>query len=287
MRDTGDVSVASSTAQAALQGLANQLRDLRIDAGLSGIELAAEAGWHRTKVSHIEHARRAPSADDVRSWCRACGADDRAGDLVAALRQVEDAYVQWRRLQQTGLRHLQESYLPLYERTETQRVYSATVIPGLLQTSAYATALFSQITDHSGTPDDVDEAVEVRMRRRRVLRSGCRFAFLLEEAVLTYGLGGSDVMAAQLRQLVKDMTLPSVGLGIIPVTADRSRWPLETFTIFDDTRARVELLAARVTVTAPSEVSQYSTAFQRLAGMAMYGPQARRIIRAHLNRLDT
>lgn len=278
--------IPSSSAQAALVGLAGQLRDLRIDAGLSATELAARLGWHRTKVSHVEHARRPPSAHDVRAWCRACGADDQADDLVATLRTVEGAYVQWRRLQRTGLRHLQESYLPLYEETRTHRVYSASVVPGLLQTPEYASALMTQITEHHNTPDDVTEAVESRMRRQRVLREGGRFAFVLEESVLTYGLGGHDVMTGQLEQLSRDMSLPGVGIGIIPASADRPRWPLETFTIFDDTTVRVELLAARVTITAPGEISQYAAAFRRLAAMAVHGRKARQVIDAARERLS-
>jgi transcriptional regulator with XRE-family HTH domain len=39
----------------ARQALASRLRDLRKTARLSGRELAAQAGWHYTKVSKIEH----------------------------------------------------------------------------------------------------------------------------------------------------------------------------------------------------------------------------------------
>lgn len=279
--------VPSSSAQEALQGLADQLRDLRTDSGQTAIELAAAVGWHRTKVSHVEHARRAPSANEVRAWCRACGADDHADDLVAALRQVEGAYVQWKRLQQTGLRHLQESYMPLYERTKVRRVYSASVVPGLLQTPGYATALMTQITEQSKTPDDVAEAVEARMQRRRVLHGGGQFAFLIEEAVLSYGLGGPEVMAEQYRQLITDMKIPSVSVGIIPASADRPRWPLETFIMFDESLVRVELLAARLTVTAPGEISQYAAAFNRFAAMAVHGRHARRLVESALDELDT
>jgi hypothetical protein len=39
-------SSSSSSAQQARQALADQLRDIRLAAGLSGRELAARAGWH-------------------------------------------------------------------------------------------------------------------------------------------------------------------------------------------------------------------------------------------------
>lgn len=51
--------------------------ELRLDAGLTARALAADAGWDRTKVSQIEHARRPPAPQDVRIWCRICGAEGR------------------------------------------------------------------------------------------------------------------------------------------------------------------------------------------------------------------
>jgi transcriptional regulator with XRE-family HTH domain len=123
----------SSTTQAARQALAGRLRELRVDAGLTAIELAAKLTWHRTKVSRVEHVNRSPSIADVRAWCRACGADAEADDLVAALHTIEDSYVQWRRLERTGLRRLQESHVPLLDRTRLMREYCSQVVPGLLQ----------------------------------------------------------------------------------------------------------------------------------------------------------
>src|SRR5690606_11640304 len=124
----------SSSAQAARQALADQLKEIRSEAGLTAKALAAEAGWDRTKVSHIEHARRSPSAEDIRTWCRVCGVDDRSEDLVASLRTAEGMWVEWRRMERGGLKRAQESVLPLCERTRMFRSYSSWLLPGLLQT---------------------------------------------------------------------------------------------------------------------------------------------------------
>jgi transcriptional regulator with XRE-family HTH domain len=35
---------------------------------VSAIDLARRAGWPRSKVSKIEHARQTPTADDIRVW---------------------------------------------------------------------------------------------------------------------------------------------------------------------------------------------------------------------------
>src|SRR5262245_5790557 len=107
----------SSSVQAARQLLADRLRELRQNAELSGTDLADAVGWHKSKVSRIEKAVQPVTQADIRAWCAACGSDEQAEDLVASLKTVEGAYVEWRRLQTTGLRRLQESYIPLFERT--------------------------------------------------------------------------------------------------------------------------------------------------------------------------
>jgi hypothetical protein len=63
-------------------------------------------------------------------------------------------------------------------------------------------------------------------------------------------------------------------------------WPVESFTVFDDERVHVELLSAQVTVTAPSEISLYVRAFEKLAELGVYGTQARALITAAIDVLS-
>ena len=94
--------------------------------------------------------------------------------------------------------------------------------------------------------------------------------------MLRYAPASPEVMAAQLGYLLKAAEMPEMSLGVIPFTAvGRQVWPLEAFTIFDDARVHVELLSAQVTVTSPSEIILYMRAFERLGGLAVYGPACR------------
>jgi transcriptional regulator with XRE-family HTH domain len=272
----------SSSVQRARQELAARLKEIRLDAGLTARALSARAGWHEAKTSRIESAKQPLTDADIRAWCRACDADGHAADLIAASRAADSMYTEWRRLQRTGLRRLQESYQPLFDRTRLFRVYCSNVIPGFLQTPGYATALLSAIAVFSGTPDDTHDAAEARMARNRILRApGRRFALVVEESVLRYQIGDPATMAGQLGHLLDAMSLPSLTLGIIPLTAARRpMWTLEGFTVFDDARVHVELLTAQVTVTAPTEIALYLHAYGKLAEMALYGPAARTLITA-------
>ncbi|WP_342746262.1 DUF5753 domain-containing protein [Streptomyces pini] len=207
---------------------------------------------------------------------------DQAADIIAASRTADSMYLEWKRLQRTGLRRLQQSRIPLYQRTRLVRGYASHVVPGLFQTPAYASALLSAISRFHGTPDDTHEAVAARMARSGVLHeAGHRFTLLLEESVLRYQIGDTETMAGQLDHLLMVMSLPAVSLGVIPLTArEREMWTLEAFNIFDDNRVHVELLSAQVTLTAPSEVSLYVRAFTELRKLAVYGAEARELVSA-------
>ncbi|MEU2952489.1 helix-turn-helix domain-containing protein [Streptomyces xanthochromogenes] len=268
-----------SRIQQAREDLAGRLREIRKDAGISGRELAVRCGWSESKSSRIENARTPPSDADIRAWCRACDADDQVPDLIAANRQSADAHIEWRRLQRGGLRHLQASTGDLYQRTATFRVYVSDVIPGFLQTSGYATALLASIAAFRGTPDDVSDAVDARIRRNAVLGDGTlRFRFVLEEAVLRHRLCGAETMAAQLGHLLMTMDLPHVALGIIPFAQQRTVWPMPTFTVFDNHRVHADTLDAASTLTQPSQIELYGRAFERLAQDAAYGSAARALV---------
>ncbi|MBT2509891.1 helix-turn-helix transcriptional regulator [Streptomyces sp. ISL-98] len=269
----------SSAAQAARANVAQRLRELRADAGITGSELAALCGWTHSKSSRIENARTPPSADDIRLWCRACDAENQAPDIIAQSRNAESMYVEWRRKVRAGLKQLQDSYVPLFKATKVFRVYSGTLVPGLLQTEGYATGLMSLIAEFREIPNDVAEAVAARIERSRILHEpGHRFVLLVEETALHHHVGDADAMAAQLGYLLTAGALPAVSLGVIPAARQRTVWPMETFHMYDETLVSMELLSARVTVTQPSEIAMYLKAFEELRGMAVYGAAARGLI---------
>lgn len=278
-----------SSARKGRQTLGARLGELRQDAQLTGRALARECGWSESKVSRIEHARTAPSAEDVRTWARACGASEQIPDLLAALRAVESMWTEWRRMHDTGLRRAQESVLPLWERTQHFRAYSSWLIPGAVQTAGYTTAVLRAIAARQQLPDDVEDAAAVRRDRLRLLREGGRrFGVIVEESVLRAVVGGADVMAGQLGHLLTVMSLPSVSLGVIPLgTARDNQWPVEDFWIFDDQQVSVELVSGLLTITQPGEIAMYAETFARLAACAVYGHAARSLITSALRDLPS
>ncbi|QXE36989.1 helix-turn-helix transcriptional regulator [Streptomyces sp. GMY02] len=277
----------SSSVQQARQALGLRLREIRKDAGLTSRELARRIGWHESKVSRLEHARTPPSDEDIRSWTQHCGVRDLVPELIATARGIEGMYIEWRRMERAGLKQVQESVAPLFERTYRFRSYQSWVVPGLLQTPGYTAAVLGTVAALREVPGDLAAAVAVRMDRQRILHSGNhRFAMIVEEWVLRTLIGDVDVMAGQLGHLIGVAALPSVSLGVIPLGRPRALgWPVESFTMYDDEQVTVELVSAHLTVTQPQEVGGYARAFSELSALAVYGAEARRLITAAIDAL--
>jgi transcriptional regulator with XRE-family HTH domain len=268
----------TNTVHQAREALGYRLRDVRKDAGLTGRELASLAGWHSSKVSKIEYGRQAPSEQDIRTWCRLANSPDQADDLIVAARDIEAMYVEWRRRLRTGTKARQEKSVSLEAETTVLRWYEPLLIPGLLHTPEYATAVLQRVIAFYGVPDDLDAGVSARMRRQQILyQPGRQFHFVVGQQALRTEVGDRDVMAGQLDRLVSAMSMGRVRLGIIPADAAYVV-PSNQFIIFDERLVHVETVSAELSITQPREIALYLRAFTDLADSAVYGTAARRLI---------
>ncbi|TMR05517.1 helix-turn-helix domain-containing protein [Actinomadura soli] len=272
----------SSSVQQARDALAARLREIRLDSGLSAREVASMCGWHESKSSRIQSGRQAIADSDIKAWCAACGAAEQdVAELVSMNRQLDSAYIEWRRMQRGGLKRLQAAVIPLWEQTSNFWIYEPGVVPGFFQTHGYARALLTRIAEFFSTPDDGDEAALARVERERLLYTGDhRFAVVIEESVLRTSIGNADLMAGQLGHLLDVMALPSVSLGIIPFTVFRSMWPVEGFWILDGKQVVMETVSAKITVQQTGELDLYRRTFSELSSMAVHGERARNLITA-------
>lgn len=270
----------SSSVRQAKQDLAHRLKDIRVAAGLTATALAEAAGWHRTKVSKLENLSTSFSAEDIRTWCQVCGVPAQAEDLVAALLAADTMWTEWKRMERAGLKRAQESVLPLWESTRRFRIYSPWLVPGPVQHESYVRALLTATKERRGLADDIEAATAARVAKQHVAYEGDhRFSILLEENVLRHRIGGMGVLRDQLLHLFECTRLPSVSLGVIPLTADRfALRPVEMFFIFDELQVNVELVSGWLRVTAPSELALYGETFERLRSMAVFGEPARTLI---------
>lgn len=268
-----------SSFQRAREALGLRLRDLRRDARLTGRELAESASWHPSKISKIEGGKQTPSEGDIEVWARTCGQPGLAAELIASLRTLEGQYVEFRRMFRTGQRAKQEAIAEIESGTMCLRNFEPVLVPGLLQTPDYARYRLAERLEEIGAPDDVDEAVAVRMQRQQVLyRPGKQFHFLITEAVLRYRLCPPEILAGQLDRLVALSTLTTIRFGVIPFETQLPVAPVHGFYVYDDRVVYVEHFTAELQLTQPAEVIAYTSLFDQLAEVARYGADARAIV---------
>ncbi|MFE2996045.1 DUF5753 domain-containing protein [Nocardia sp. NPDC059246] len=269
----------TSGVQDAREALGLRLRELRLRASLTGRRLARLCGWHESKVSKIEYGRITPTDADIRAYCLHTDADNQVADLLATLHTIDTAYLEWRRILGTGLKHRQQKALKLEADAIHIRDYQPQIIPGLLQTAEYAEAKLRRGMEFHQIPDDVDEAVSKRMERQRILYQRHHlFHFLIAEQALYTTVGTNSIMIGQLDRLATILGMPRVTLGIIPVTAE-ALVVSTNFAMFDNRLVMVEGTAAELTITQPREIATYSRAFKGLVGQSVTGEPARVLIR--------
>jgi transcriptional regulator with XRE-family HTH domain len=275
MRTTG----VSSLHEARL-ALGKRLRELRRQAGLSGRELAESLRWPPSKVSKLENGRQSPTDDDIRLWAKATEHEVEADGLLASLHTLAVQNVEWQRQLRGGLRAHQNEIAALDESTRLFRAFESTYVPGLLQTAEYARARFAQSESVLNLRGDMDEVVQVRLRRQEILyRQDKRFHFVLTEAALRYRLCPPGVMLGQLDRLISLAGLPNVKFGIVGFDAPYEVAPAHGFWLLDDERVMIETYSAELNLAGPQEIELYRSIFEAMATAASYGRQAREIIK--------
>ena len=266
------------------QRLGRALRDLRHTAGVTGTQLATQLGISQSTVSRFETGQQIPSIAEVETWARTLGADDAA---VAGLVELVDAAatdaVAFRRTRvRRGLAGQQQDTAAVEASAGLLRSFNPSGVQGLLQTPAYAQAIFAAA--HPGRTD-LAAAVAARMARQEVLYAqGKLFHFILGEPALRWWRGSAEVMLGQLDRLGQMLTLPNVTLGILALDRQVPVWNHHSFTVFSDRAdgaedlVHVETLQTGLNIRNTEDVARYLDAFKRLAQVAVTGGQARTLL---------
>jgi len=262
--------------------LGEALRRLRLDADLTGTQLANQAGWAQSKVSRIERGQSAVAVADVELWAQICHApDDVRGELVELAEAVATEATAWRRALRRGLPRMQREVGDLEAGATTLLYYQPVLVPGLLQTPEYA----RQVATAGALPDSPDVAgwIAARMDRQAILyEPSRRIELVIGEPALRWRLGPAHTMLAQLDRIVTVTRLPNVAVRIIPLSAEVPVWHTHGFTIYDGRDdgpiVAVSTMTAGLTITDPHDVGRYRAAFDRLRELAVFGDAARAVL---------
>jgi transcriptional regulator with XRE-family HTH domain len=199
--------------------LAARLRQLRLDAGKSVEEAAAELMCSAAKISRMETAGRGVQPRDVRDLCRFYGVPDGVRDdlMQAAADARKPGWWQ-------DFRSLDEqvtTFIGLETAAEELRAFDPVRLLGQFQSPEYTTALLADLRPEGElTAQWIAETVAVRSRRQERMHSGqLRVHAITDEAVLRRPVGGTEIMVGQIDRLLADSALPNVTLQVVPFTA--------------------------------------------------------------------
>jgi transcriptional regulator with XRE-family HTH domain len=275
--EPGRVSEAGGSA--ARHELAEGLRSLRRDAGLSTTELGRRLGWTQSKVSRVERGITLAKPEEVRQWTLLLGAEPELGTrLVDLAQELGVALTEWKKAMAPGRRRVQEEIRALEAEASTLWEFSFDVVPGLAQTAPYAEAMF-RLAENLAPPGEVlAEVVAARMARQAVLADETkRFKLLFTETALRRRLISAADMRAQFTRLAEVAALPTVELGMIPFTAAETTQTYHAFAVLGDPDrdGGAVVLAETVTrglvIRAAEEVRDYIRHHEALAGAAVHG----------------
>ncbi|MCZ4100274.1 helix-turn-helix domain-containing protein [Streptomyces sp. So13.3] len=202
------------------QRLGAELRKLRERAGMTGREAGSTLGGNQIQISHIESGRYGVSGTRVRQLAAHYSATDQA--LVEALVAMAEErgkgwWEEYRDSLAAGFLDLAELEHHATRMHTVQMLY----MPGLLQTEAYARAVFAGGVAEL-PPAEIDLRVDFRMRRREVLDQAAlkEFELIIHEAALRIRYGSREIMRAQLSYLAEMAERSNITVRLIPFDAD-------------------------------------------------------------------
>ncbi|MFI7605230.1 helix-turn-helix domain-containing protein [Micromonospora sp. NPDC049366] len=255
--------------------LGAELRQLRRREALTLEQVCDRLGWASTsKLSRIELGQSRPDLADVLDLLDVYEVPSSARDaLIVIARDAATSRGWWKALAEMGER--QRTYAELEAGAARIVEYQPAVVPGLLQTPAYARLRLAAAA--AVDPEvDVDAEVRSRMVRQEVLRrvDPPHYTAVLTEAVCERGQTPPEVWREQLRHLVTMTGLANVTVRLLPGGA-AGLDPLTPYSSYafpdpaDPRTVMIETLTSDVRLATVADVERYERITDALLGAAL------------------
>ncbi|MFE9221844.1 helix-turn-helix domain-containing protein [Streptomyces lavendulae] len=195
--------------------LGSELRRLREISGMTTQQVAERLLISQPKISLLENGRRLAKPRDVRDLCGLYGVkDQRRVDHLMQLSRESGQQGWWNSYGDIPY----GPYIGLEAEAASIRIYEPSVIPGLLQTPAYARAVIAGTIPHV-TAEQAGARLQVRLRRQDRLgapRDPLRLWAVLDESALRRVVGSREVMREQLGHLTRLGAQPHITVQVLP-----------------------------------------------------------------------
>jgi transcriptional regulator with XRE-family HTH domain len=255
--------------------LGAELRRLREQAKRTVADIARDLGWSESKLSRIETAHsgiRGPDLERLLKLYRTQEAERKRLTALAAQARQRG----WWEAYGDALPNAYETYIGFEAEASSIFNYQAQLVPGLLQTAEYASAVV-QADGVSDNPAVLEQRVAVRMARQAVLTRDPPPSLwvILDEAVLRRPIGGKDVLRRQLGRLIESADRPMITMQVLPFAAGAHRALAGSFVVLefaggaDDSLVYSEGMTGGVFRSRPEELRSYLMSFEALRTAAL------------------
>ncbi len=213
--------------------LAAELRGIRESRGDSGDVVAAALNWSSSKVSRYELARTSLKPDDVERLLDFYKITGTQRTRLMSLAHEASQRGWWEDLSDAMTPELQQ-FIGLEQEASSMFEWHTEVVPGLLQTEAYARHIIAAYGEIEPiAPAMIERRVRIRMQRQQVLtrEQPVELTLVLDESMLERRVGDDSVMYEQLQRLAQAADQPNLTLRILPLSAEHAVFT-GSFTIF-------------------------------------------------------
>ena len=254
--------------------LAAILREKRLGSGLTATEAAHRADLSPATVYRAEEPACRLSPNNVKALLAVYGVtgQDEIRRIVALAREA--ATNGW--WQAWDLSEHYAAFVALEAGAAEKIVWEPSLVPGLLQTAAYARAVIAAGPEYLPR-GRLDKLVRVRAERQKALyrEDPLRLSAVIDEAVLHRPVGTPAVMREQLAHLREAAQMPNVTVRVLPSSAGAHPAMTGPFQILrypdvaDHDVLYTESLAGPVWAEEPHDLERAHRAFSRLSALAL------------------
>jgi len=274
--------------------LGRKLRELREAAQLTVAQTITALEWSKPRLWRYETGQVPIHPNDVEAMCRLYGADPELTEALKELGRESKAKGWWHSY--TELRGWLQPLVGMESAASRLRGYEIEVVPGLIQSPAYAESIIRLGPNKWLTEAEVQQRLEVRIRRQQILTrkdpKAPQLDLIMRENVLVHGLI-PEVMIDQLTRLLKSSEWPNISIRVVPFRSKPHSAQLGPFVIMDyprQTPARdpepttvySEHPTGALFLDKPEEVEIYSAIWNDLENVALTENASRALIEQRL-----
>jgi transcriptional regulator with XRE-family HTH domain len=251
-------------------GYGKLVKLFREEAGLTQQQLADAVGYSCEQVASIEQGRRPAKSAFTE-------AAERTLSARGALRTLQDG------VDLAKLPAFFQDFAVIELEAVSRFAFEPQVIPGLLQTEAYARAM---LTGHYPPPDNetIEQWVEARLERQKLLTRTplVDLSFVLGESALRCPVGGPDVLKAQLLALLEIRAMRNVEIQIMPTSYGYHPGLNGPMVLLETAEHRhvgyIESQDVGVVISDPEKVSAFGLRYGKLRTEALNAEESARLI---------